>query len=168
MVIRGILIVMGAYACIGCAKKPIQASQTQRQAPAGATFSPIASGSESRSAKTVQELIAEAFLPVYFPYDQSELSDEAKAILARAGNLMKQETDITVLIEGNTDERGTNAYNLALGQKRAAVVKEYLVNYGVQASRLKLLSFGEERPVHPGHHESDWALNRRDDFKVTQ
>jgi len=115
----------------------------------------------------IEKLLNQAFQPVYFPYDQSALSEKSKTLLSQAGALMKQEPSIQVLINGNSDERGAEDYNLALGDRRARAVKEYLVSYGVQATRLKVISYGEEKPAIPGHDESAWALNRRDDFKVT-
>lgn len=81
--------------------------------------------------------------------------------------LLKQEPAIKVLIQGNTDERGTEEYNLALGDRRARVAKEYLASYGVNASQLKIISYGEEKPAKRGHDESAWAPNRRDEFNVT-
>ncbi len=115
----------------------------------------------------IQSLIAEAFRPVYFPFDKYDLSQKSRDLLSQAGDLMKREPSIKVTIEGNTDERGTEDYNLALGQRRAAVVKEYLASYGIGIPRLNLISYGAEKPVQHGHDEQSWALNRRDEFKVT-
>jgi peptidoglycan-associated lipoprotein len=72
--------------------------------------------------------------------------------------------DATVTIEGHCDERGTNAYNMALGQRRADAAKDFLVNLGVDATRLTTISYGEEQPVDYGHNEEAWAKNRRDHF----
>jgi peptidoglycan-associated lipoprotein len=153
----------------GCAKKPLPPAQAEaRVVPAPEpprTVEPDRKEADARA--RIQALLAEVFKPVYFPYDRAELPDEAKAVLAKAGELLKQQPSISVVIQGNTDERGTEEYNLALGQRRAAAVQQYLVGYGIQPSRLTLLSFGEEKPARPGHSEGDWALNRRDEFQVT-
>lgn len=154
---------------LACAEKPKLASAPPP--PAKAPVAKLADTDRSAALEQtrlkIQSLIAEAFKPVYFPFDKAELSQQSRTLLAQAGDLMKKEPSIKVLIEGNTDERGTEDYNLALGQKRAYVVKAYLTSYGVDASRLNLISYGKEKPVQPGHDESAWAMNRRDDFKVT-
>ena len=77
---------------------------------------------------------------------------------------MKEVPEITARIEGNADERGTNEYNLALGERRAKTVQAYLISYGIAASRLSVISYGEEKPAVDGHDEAAWAKNRRDDF----
>ena len=112
----------------------------------------------------LQQRVAEAFKTVYFDYDKSSLTAEGKAICDGIGQLMKEVPSISVRIEGNADERGTNEYNLALGDHRAKAVESYLVSYGVAASRLSVISYGEEKPAADGHDESAWAKNRRDDF----
>jgi peptidoglycan-associated lipoprotein len=157
-----------AAALLGaCAKKPVRNAAPETR-PVEAAKEPVLSASvpENRG-DSVRALVAEVFRPVYFPFDRSELTDSAKAILAKAGDLLKREPSLSVLVSGNTDDRGTDAYNLALGQRRAAVVRDYLVHYGVPASRLRLISYGEEKPARPGNSESDWAFNRRDEFEVS-
>lgn len=100
---------------------------------------------------------------VYFAFDSSELDAASKAILnAHAAWLNDNSDDIT--IEGNCDERGSREYNLALGQRRADSVKDYLVSHGVSASRIDTVSFGEERPACTGSGEACWAQNRHADI----
>lgn len=115
----------------------------------------------------IQELLTRVFKPVYFPFDQASLSEEARQLLAEAGMLMKQEPSISVIIQGNTDDRGTEEYNLALGQRRAQTVKNYLLGFGIDSSRLKVVSYGEEKPALEGSEESARAMNRRDEFLVS-
>lgn len=98
---------------------------------------------------------------VFFAYDSSTLDDAARQTLDRQAAWLQQFPDVTVTIEGHTDERGTREYNLALGERRAAAVKTYLTASGVAASRILTLSYGEERPQDPAQDDSAYALNRR-------
>lgn len=101
---------------------------------------------------------------VFFAFDVYTLSDEAMALLEGDARIMKEHPEIVYLIEGHCDERGTVEYNLALGEKRAAAVRDYLVSLGVPKGNLKVTSYGEERPFAYGSDESAWALNRRAHF----
>jgi len=101
---------------------------------------------------------------VFFDYDKYDLSDEARERLNQDGRLLRQNTKGVLVLEGHCDERGTVQYNLALGEKRAKEVKEYLANLGIDATRIKIVSYGKERPFALGHDESAWAQNRRVHF----
>ncbi len=98
----------------------------------------------------------------FFSYDESTLTSEAQAALGATATWLKSHPDISLLIEGHCDERGTEQYNLALGDRRANIAKEYLATLGVDAGRIKTVSYGVERPFDPGHTEQAWAKNRRD------
>ena len=89
------------------------------------------------------------------------LSNEAKAILNAQADYMKKNTGVQIIIEGHTDERGTREYNLALGNKRATVVKKYLVEQGVDMNSIEVISYGKERPVDMGSTKEAWSKNRR-------
>ena len=103
---------------------------------------------------------------VYFEFDQATLSDLSKDTLARNADWLRNNPNVRVQVEGNADERGTPEYNLALGERRAESVKSYLTSLGIDGNRLVTISYGEERPVDPGHNEDAWAKNRRVDFKA--
>ncbi|MGZ7032381.1 MAG: peptidoglycan-associated lipoprotein Pal [Thermoanaerobaculia bacterium] len=103
-------------------------------------------------------LLADAF----FGYDEATLSANAQAALTTSANWLKQNPGYNLLIEGHCDERGTEQYNLALGDRRANIAREFLATLGVDASRIRTVSYGEERPFDPGHDETAWAKNRRD------
>lgn len=103
---------------------------------------------------------------VYFDYDSAEFDDTALGTLRANADWLKSNTKWKVRIEGNCDERGTIKYNLALGQRRGDSVREYLASLGVPADRIRIVSYGEEKPVDPGHEEGAWKLNRRADFWV--
>ena len=104
--------------------------------------------------------------PIFFYYDQYDLTPEAIKILNKSGEYLSKNPAIAIRIEGNCDERGTPEYNLALGEQRAAVARQYLINLGISGDRIATTSFGEEKPLDPGHDEAAWAKNRRDDFRV--
>jgi peptidoglycan-associated lipoprotein len=98
---------------------------------------------------------------VFFPYDSAVLSPVATQTLDRQAAWLKQYPNIVLTIEGHTDERGTREYNLALGDRRANAVKNYLVALGIDPVRILTISYGEERPAQPGNEETAWANNRR-------
>ncbi len=101
---------------------------------------------------------------VYFAFDQYDLDDESMGLLSRNARAMK-EAGVVILISGHCDERGTIEYNLALGEKRARAVRDYLVSLGVPAGQLKITSYGESKPFAQGSNEDAWAMNRRAHFE---
>ena len=113
------------------------------------------------SIRTPDELLAKVGSTVYFDYDQSSLSSEAQATLDRQAAFLKASPSFRLIIEGHCDERGTREYNLALGDRRASAVRDYLVAKGINASRLSTISYGKERPSVGGSNETSYALNRR-------
>lgn len=163
---------------VGCAKKTAQVRSDFPQV--GAT-GPSPEEIRAREEAERRRRIAESQLgarpgavtpgmsvmqPVYFDYDQTILSEDAKATLARNAEWLRSNPQVRVQVEGHADERGTPEYNLALAERRSASVKSYLTSLGIDSSRLSTISYGEERPVDPGHNEEAWALNRRSEFKV--
>ena len=98
---------------------------------------------------------------IYFDFDKSFIRNDAKPILEKVAAHMKKTPEAKLQIEGHCDERGTSEYNMALGQRRADSTKKYLVNLGVDGSRLSTITYGEEKPADPGHNEKAWAKNRR-------
>jgi peptidoglycan-associated lipoprotein len=105
---------------------------------------------------------------IYFAFDQYDLSGEARATLDQKATFLNDNPNVRVQIEGHADERGTNAYNLALGERRANAAKQYLTTLGISAGRLSTISYGEERPADPGQGEGAWARNRRAQFVLLQ
>ena len=118
---------------------------------------------------TVEGITREAFLQqdVHFAYDSFTLNEEAKVMLELKAHWLVMHPEVSVRIEGHCDERGTTAYNLALGERRANMVRQYMVALGVDASRISTISYGKESPIDPGHTEAAWALNRRAHFTIT-
>jgi len=105
---------------------------------------------------------------IYFDFDKSNIRADQTANLEGNASYLKDFADLKICIEGHCDERGTNEYNFALGQRRASSVREFLISRGVAADRLSVVSKGEEEPADPGHNEAAWAKNRRALFLVTQ
>ena len=103
---------------------------------------------------------------VYFAFDKLNIENQYKEMLKQKGDLLKQYPAIRVRIEGNCDDRGTQEYNLALGERRARAAYEYLVMMGVNPNQLEMISYGKENPAVQGNNEAAWAKNRRDDFRV--
>jgi len=103
---------------------------------------------------------------ILFDFDRSILTPTAQDRLTRKAKYLKENPDIKVIIEGHCDERGTDEYNLALGERRAEAAKAFLVDLGISQSRLTTISYGEERPFAKGHYEGAWALNRRAHFVI--
>ena len=111
---------------------------------------------------------SEGMLPVYFNYDSSDISGEQVSRIEVNADFSKANPELPIRIEGNCDARGTNEYNMALGERRALSAKKYLVNLGVEEAKLTTVSYGEERMLLHGHDELSWAQNRRADFVVVE
>ncbi len=105
-------------------------------------------------------------ISVYFDYDKSDIRDEYRSALYTVVENMKKFSEIRLQVDGHCDERGTAAYNLALGERRANAAKKFLTDAGISGSRIETKSWGEEKPAVEGHNDAAWAKNRRDDFKV--
>ncbi len=108
-----------------------------------------------------EDLIVNVGDRVFFNYDSSELDSDAQELLQDQVAWLKQYSNVSVIIEGHCDERGTREYNLALGEKRAQSVKNYLINLGISADRVSTISYGKERPSVVGSNDGAWAQNRR-------
>jgi peptidoglycan-associated lipoprotein len=154
------------------AAKPASASVAAAPAPAPAP-APVVQKATVPAGPTAEELAARektaalksiAVEDVYFDYDSAVLSAAAQDVLKKKSVVLGKYSAVSVTIEGHCDERGTNEYNLALGERRAESAKSFLVSLGVNASRFKTISYGEEKPVDAGKDESAWAKNRRAHF----
>lgn len=104
------------------------------------------------------------FAPVYFGYDSSQIAASERSKIETVAQRLKQNNSVAVIVEGNCDERGSNEYNLALGERRAQAIRDYLASLGISADRIQTKSYGEENPANPGHDETAWAANRRGEF----
>tara|TARA_B100000315_G_scaffold72776_2_gene66345 strand:- start:3512 stop:3886 length:375 start_codon:yes stop_codon:yes gene_type:complete len=117
---------------------------------------------------SLSELNAQAPLSnVFFDYDQAELLGPARATLQQNAEWLQRWSSTRIIVEGHCDERGTNEYNLGLGERRAQAVREYLTSLGIAAGRVTMVSKGEEEPVCTDETESCWTRNRRGNFIIT-
>jgi len=105
---------------------------------------------------------------IYFDYDRALVRDDARAVLDGNAAWLKQFRTAKILVEGHCDERGTEEYNLALGEKRAKSAQDYLLSMGIASDRIKIISYGKSQPIDPGHDESAWQMNRRAQFLVIE
>ncbi len=185
------LIASVSFLTLGCAKKPVESQEngadarvttdTTTTADSGAyvadpadtadtagSYESIDSGESTTASAGAYEVTEgrthEGMLPVYFDFDKSTIRDDQQARIEGNAEFIKSNSNLKISIQGNCDERGTNEYNIALGERRAQAAKKYLVNLGVAADNLYTVSFGEERPLLLGHDEYSWSQNRRDDF----
>lgn len=148
----------------------IDAAERARKAAAEAAAKAAADAAARAAAEKAAAAVAAArasfVTPVYFDYDKSNIRDDQKATLEAKIPLMQANADMRIRVSGHTDNRGSDEYNLALGQRRAAEVKRYLISRGIDAGRIDVVSFGEERPAASGDNEDSWGKNRRDEFEI--
>jgi len=176
-----------AFSVSGCAKKKVATEEEMGAAVEETAPKPGEAGyekiyEESMAAKE-ESLEAQAsvmkkehevlegrtsapLLPVYFDFDKSNIKEDQRARIEKNAVFLKENRKVKFRIEGNCDERGTNEYNMALGERRALNAKKYLKNLGIHEDRMHTISYGEEKPLLHGHDEYSWAQNRRDDFVV--
>jgi len=121
----------------------------------------------AEAARITGMLTAEIQERIHFDFDRSNVKAEDEGNLNRKAAIMMANAALRLRIEGHADDRGSDEYNLALGNRRAESAKRYLVNAGVPADRIEIVSFGEERPLDPAQNEEAWAQNRRDEFRIT-
>ena len=169
----GLVVVVFALAGLslltGCAKKELRtdmpAPEVKKKAePTGP------SEAELREQRLKEELARKRMMflneMVHFDFDKYNIRPDAAEVLKRKAAWLKENVDVSVIVEGHCDERGTDEYNLALGERRADAAKKFLVSLGIQPNRLETISYGEERPLDPGHNEAAWAKNRRAQFVI--
>ena len=143
------------------------ASNVAGDSASGSSSSSATAAAAGSSSSTTEiqmsdaEKLAQVGNTVYFGFDSSELAVEAQAILDRQAAFLSVNPTMVVVVEGHADERGTREYNLALGDRRAVAVRDYLLAKGLNASRIRTVSYGKERPAVTGSNEGSWEFNRR-------
>jgi len=181
---RRLLIIMTVFLVFGCAKKYVKETTTEvpaEEAVAKETGMPKKEVIEeglyaTKEGRVGEEEIPEAgvtgkedvFRDIYFDFDKYDIRADARPVLDEIASWMNRNTGANIVIEGHCDERGTNEYNLALGEKRAKATRDYLISLGVSPSRITIVTYGEERPQCTEHNEACWQLNRRAHFLVTE
>ncbi len=172
------------FLAAGCAKKPAVEEAVPAQPTQVVVEQPVRSVQETAvtdtavdtratvsaedAAAAARRAAAAGLQRIHFDFDRSDLTDEAKQILVNNAALLRAAPQVNVLIEGHTDERGSDEYNLALGERRAIAARNYLVSLGVSTDRLRIISYGEEMPIALERNEEAWAMNRRAEFKITR
>ena len=116
--------------------------------------------------KTADQVRAELAAMIHFDFDRATIRSRDAALLEEKIPLLQANSSLRLRIAGHCDERGSDEYNLALGNRRAMAAKQFLVDHGVDGSRLEVVSYGKERPLDPGHTAAAWAKNRRDAFEI--
>lgn len=160
------LLVIGlAVVVAGCGgKKAVEEEPAQIEPP------PEVEPPIEEEKPVVEEEPKEVPMPVlndvFYAFDKYSLTEESKRALENNAAELKRASDARITIEGHCDERGTKAYNLSLGEKRAKAARDYLTSLGVSGSRITTVSYGKERPFDPGHNEAAWAKNRRAHFVI--
>ena len=168
------VLVVLAFACgtilmmSSCAKKQVGTGEAAPAAKPGAAPGPAAAAPSTAGVDMAQDARAFEAEGIYFDFDKSEIKAEAKAILEKKAAWLRANPSYKVKIEGNCDERGTNEYNLALGDRRAKAAQKYLNALGISMDRMSTISYGEEKPACTEKSEKCWSKNRRDDFKLSK
>jgi len=169
LLLAGILVAGVLFGLSGCAKKPpVDEPITDADAEAQAALS----GEDIPLTEPPETMYIEAepdvFENIHFEYDKYDIRPRDEMILQGIAAWLKEHDAKRVLIEGHCDERGTNEYNMALGEQRALAARRFLVGLGIESSRLTTISYGEERPLALGSNEDAWARNRRAHFVVSE
>jgi peptidoglycan-associated lipoprotein len=174
------LLLATAALAAACGGKPAPEEPAPQPTPAAAPATAPAPADDSaerdrldreRLAREAEErskaVAADLAMMINFDYDQATVRQTDQATLDRKAAVLAANPNVKLQISGHADERGSDEYNLALGNRRAAAAKRYLENKGIDGSRMDVVSYGEERPLNPGHDEAAYAQNRRDEFQVT-
>ena len=187
LAVVGLVVVLAVLmSTVGCrtAPKSAQIQPTFAEQDVAKSARETATARDARSGDVTRETLTPVDMPlepeardwifidrdkgmqdIYFAFDKSNLTPESRLSLEHNAEILKDNPKIRVLVEGHCDERGTIEYNLALGERRALAARNYLINLGIDPSRIATISYGEERPSDPRHNEEAWAKNRRDEFK---
>jgi peptidoglycan-associated lipoprotein len=188
----GVVLILGGFVLCGCPKKaptPVEPPKKEvkkpTEKPVPAPSKPVAKPeapkpvpppsvptTEPEKPKRVPlvDFVKSRYAIIYFEFDKSRLLSQARKTLEKNAELLrediKENPKLKLLIDGHCDERGTNEYNLALGERRAFSARDYLISLGIPANILYTKSWGEEKPADPGHNEEAWSRNRRAEFSI--
>jgi len=161
-----VLLCVSVLALAGCSsKKPTKAAMQTDSGTGGAAQT---ESLDSKAMGVLEGRTSAPMKPVYFDYDKSNIRTDQLSRMAHNADYLKENPKIRIRIEGNTDPRGTNEYNLALGERRALAAKKDLLKRGIPEANMTTVSYGEERILVHGDDEASWAQNRRDDFVIVE
>jgi len=168
------VLVVLAFACgtmlmmSSCAKKQIGTGEAAPAAAAPTPAVPAPAAPSTAGVDLAQEIRAFEGEGIFFDFDKYDIRPEAKVVLEKKAAWLRANPSFKVRIEGNTDERGTNEYNMALGERRAKAAQKHFNALGISMDRMSTISFGEEKPTCTEKNEKCWSKNRRDDFKLAK
>jgi len=178
LIIYTLAIILVFSFAVACKKKPKEVPPPPPQAQEQPKVEKVEAPVVQEPQLTEEELFLQKSLDqinrekplgtIYFDYDRAVIRDDARATLDANAAWMKKFRSAKVLVEGHCDERGTEEYNLALGEKRAKAAQDYMLSMGIGSDRIKIISYGKSQPVNPGHDESAWQMNRRAQFLVIE
>ena len=158
---RILAIVATTFLLAACETASQVSGDSASTSASNSASSSAASSSSASAQKTPAEKLAQVGDTVNFDFDSAELTVSSRSTLNRQSAFLSLNPDLMIVIEGHADERGTREYNLALGERRATAVRDYLVAKGINAARVRTVSYGKERPAVSGSDEAAWAKNRR-------
>ncbi len=162
-----LMLALGALigGSVGCSKKTASAPPVAEPMAPPERDQPVVSEPATEPEPEARQVeLGDAF----FDFDKSDIRPDARETLSANGRALLESRDVRIRIEGHCDERGTREYNMALGDRRARSARDFLVRFGVDPSRIEIISYGEERPFAQGHNETAWQLNRRAHFIIQE
>lgn len=159
-----LVVALSMASFVGCAKKAAKVEQPAK--PAVETKPEKAEPEKEEEVKPIEPKEQIKLERIHFDFDKYNLRPDAIEVLTRNAEMLLKHPEINIVIEGHCDERGTDEYNLALGERRAAAARDFLVRFGIDKSRISIVSYGEERPLDPRSNEEAWAKNRRAEFVI--
>ncbi len=178
LIVFTLAIVLVFSFAVSCKKKPKEVPppppQTQEQPKVEKVEAPVVqepqlTEEELFLQKSLDQINSEKPLgTIYFDYDRAVIRDDARTILDGNAAWMKKFKSVKVQVQGHCDERGTEEYNLALGEKRAKAAQDYLLSTGISSNRIQIISYGKSQPINPGHDEAAWQMNRRAQFLIIE
>ena len=164
--VLSVVIAIGGFTGCSSKKKTSEPAKQVEKAPEAKPTPPaITPKSQEKAESVVPSNLT--FQTIYFDYDKSSINDNQRSAMEKNAQLLSRYKSVKIRIEGHCDERGTEEYNQALGQRRADAVKNYLSNYGISIYRINTVSYGEMKPVNQNHNEAAWSKNRRCEIIIT-
>ena len=178
LLIYSLAVILVFSFAVSCKKKPKEVPPPPPQAQEQPTIEKVEAPVVQEPQLTEEEVFLQKSLDqinrekplgtIYFDYDRAVIRDDARATMDMNASWLKRFRTIKILVEGHCDERGTEEYNLALGEKRAKSAQDYLLSLGIGSDRIRIISYGKSQPIDPGHSEGSWQMNRRAQFMVIE
>lgn len=165
MLVAALVVMSGS---VGCKKKTKGSGAGNGMGEFGGGLGPLDGSGYGPGAMNPDDLqaVASQFQVVYFDYDSAQVASSERSKLEAVADYLRGNGSVGLIVEGHCDERGSNEYNLSLGERRAQAVRAYIIGLGIAADKIRTVSYGEERPAAFGHDEASWSQNRRASFSL--